>query len=168
MTGTRRCETAVRAAKVGGATILEYFRTGGLGEEKVDGSLVTKADRVAQERISSVVESEFPDEITVGEEGDAESAMPERGTAWVVDPIDGTGKFTRGGPLWCVSVAAGENGEPVAAVNQLPAVGDTYVASSRGINRNGEPVRIGDIVRSVGRQRCCLVTTRPGRTLRRH
>lgn len=140
MVGTTRYDTAVGAAKVGGATALEYFRATQSSEQKSDGSLVTEADRLTQTRISSVIRSEYPHETIVGEEGGSASTVPDKGTAWVVDPIDGTGNFVRGAPQWSVSIAALVDGETIVAVNHLPAIGDTYTATHQGVFLNGGSV----------------------------
>jgi myo-inositol-1(or 4)-monophosphatase len=42
------------------------------------------------------------------------------------------------------SVAVVEGGQPFAAANVAPALGDAYVAGSEGTTRNGEPVSVTD------------------------
>jgi myo-inositol-1(or 4)-monophosphatase len=62
----------------------------------------------------------------------------------VVDPIDGTNNFVRGNRRWATSVAVVADGTPLAAVNVLPALGDTYVGTPDGVTRNGDPVAVSD------------------------
>jgi myo-inositol-1(or 4)-monophosphatase len=66
----------------------------------------------------------------------------ERRRLWVVDPIDGTRDYLRGGPGWCVSVALVEERTPVIGVLDAPARGEHWAAhKGRGAWRNGERLR---------------------------
>lgn len=71
-------------------------------------------------------------------------AVPDEGTAWVVDPIDGTTNFVRGSRVWATAVAYVVDGEPVAAAVDLPAFGDRYAAGDGSVTRNGESVSTAD------------------------
>ena len=52
------------------------------------------------------------------------------GVRWVLDPIDGTVNYLYGLPEWAVSVAAEIDGVTVVGVVvELPALGETYVAT---------------------------------------
>jgi myo-inositol-1(or 4)-monophosphatase len=135
---------AVReAAEEGGAIAADLFRTD-LPVETKGGKTdyVTPADRRAQRRIVEVLDGYDPDAVVVGEENDARREVPEEGFAWVIDPIDGTNNYVRGMRHWSTCVAALEDGEPVAAANALPALGDTYVAGIDSVERNGDPVTV--------------------------
>lgn len=153
----KRVAIAEKAARDGGAVARSWFRE----ELPVDTKggktdVVTRADREAQERIIDVISEAYPDEPIVGEEGDAEKRVPESGFAWVVDPIDGTNNFVRKMPIWTTSVAAVRDGEPIAACNFLPMLGDTYSADSRGSRRNGVPITVND---RQDPDRCTVVPT---------
>jgi myo-inositol-1(or 4)-monophosphatase len=156
----RRAEVAERAARVGGALAMESFRTD-IAVETKEGKtdVVTQADRDAQERAIETIREEFPDDAIVGEEDGVEPGstgrssgqspreevlkeVPEEGPTWVIDPIDGTDNFVRGIPIWGTSVASVIDGEPVAATNAMPAVGDYYVADSEEARLNGEPISV--------------------------
>ncbi|WP_101297666.1 inositol monophosphatase family protein [Halegenticoccus soli] len=140
-----RLSVLLDAARDGGATALDSFRTDVPVETKA-GPLdpVTAADRAAQRRVVERVGESYPDDPVVGEEDDAEKRVPPEGPAWIVDPIDGTNNFVAGNRRWATSVAAVRDGEPVAAVNHLPALGDTYAADDGGTTRNGEAVSVSD------------------------
>ncbi|MEF8789220.1 MAG: inositol monophosphatase [Haloarculaceae archaeon] len=140
-----RAETALRAARAG-ATVAESGFRGALDVERKDGAndVVTAADRDAQRRVVEVVREEYPDDAVVGEEEDALKSVPDDGPTWVVDPIDGTSNYVRGTRTWATSVAAVLDGEPVAAANVAPALGDTYAVGPDGATRNGEPVSVTD------------------------
>ncbi|MFD1515191.1 inositol monophosphatase family protein [Halomarina rubra] len=161
-----RLAVAERAARAGAAVAADGFRDG-LDVETKDGKtdVVTEADRQTQRRVVEVVRETFPDDAIVGEESvahgvagadDEPKAVPEDGPAWVVDPIDGTNNFVRELRTWATSVAAVVDGEAVAAVNVLPALGDTYVAGPNGVTRNGHPVTVND---ETDPEQCAVVPT---------
>jgi histidinol-phosphatase len=52
------------------------------------------------------------------------------GRTWVVDPIDGTKNFLRGGPAWATLIALVERGEPVVGVVSAPEFGRRWWASA--------------------------------------
>lgn len=141
----RRVAVAREAATAGGDVAESLFRTD-LDILTKDGKtdVVTRADREAQQRVVETIESSFPDEVVVGEEDGAPTTVPPDGPAWIVDPIDGTYNYISGVRRWATSVAAVVGGEPVAAANVLPALGDTYVAGPDGVTRNGVPVSVSD------------------------
>lgn len=139
----RRVTVAQRAARAGSEVAMESFRTDIAVETKADETdPVTQADRDAQERVASVLEDVYPDDVIVGEERNARRSVPDRGVAWVIDPIDGTSNYVRGVRMWATSVACVVDGACVAAANVFPALGDTYVASPDGVTRNGVPIRV--------------------------
>jgi myo-inositol-1(or 4)-monophosphatase len=157
----RRADRAARAADTGASVALESFRGDLSVETKADKTdLVTETDRAAQRRTVACIREEFPDDAIVGEEqaehgsagrasgeqgdprADIRKRVPEEGPAWIIDPIDGTSNFVRGLRIWGTSVAAVEDGEPVAAATVLPALGDTYLADGESTTLNGDPVRV--------------------------
>ncbi|WP_162224404.1 inositol monophosphatase family protein [Halorussus amylolyticus] len=140
-----RLAVVQRAAAAGSEVAAAHFRQG-IDVETKSGKtdVVTEADRAAQRRVIEVVTEKFPDDAIVGEEEDERKAVPETGDAWVIDPIDGTNNYIRSIPMWTTSVAAVRDGEPIAAANVCPALGDTYVADSTGTRLGGEPVSVSD------------------------
>jgi histidinol phosphatase-like enzyme (inositol monophosphatase family) len=130
-------ERAVDAAR---AEILPRFRRVGT-ETKADGSPVTEADRAAELAMRRVLQAGDPGAAILGEEFGAEGDAG-RGSAWVIDPIDGTIAFSRGIPLFSTLLARLEDGVPVLGVIDLPALGERTVGwTGGGVRRNGEPVR---------------------------
>jgi myo-inositol-1(or 4)-monophosphatase len=142
---TDRATVAERAARAGGDLALESFRAGIAVDRKSSKTdVVTQADRDSQEEVSAVVAESHPEEPIVGEEGDELKEVPESGPAWVIDPIDGTNNYVRGIRTWVTSVAATSEGEPIAAANAMPALGDTYLADRERATLNGEPIAVSD------------------------
>ncbi|MFB6302362.1 MAG: inositol monophosphatase [Haloferacaceae archaeon] len=140
-----RGDLAVAAARAGAEEALDRFRgeiTVETKENKND--LVTAADRWAQRTVVDRIREAFPDDPIVGEEEDELKEMPETGPAWIIDPIDGTANYARGMRLWTTSVAAVEDGDPVAAASVMPAMGDAYTADRATSRLNGERMSVSD------------------------
>lgn len=141
-----RAAVAERAARAGGRVAHERFRTDVEVERKSGATdVVTEADRAAQRTVIDAVHESFPADTIVGEEEDELKRVPDHGAAWVIDPIDGTNNFVRNIRVWATAVAAVVDGEPVAAANALPALGDTYTADADGTYLDGNPVTVSDV-----------------------
>jgi myo-inositol-1(or 4)-monophosphatase len=124
-----RARVAEAAADAAAAEAADRFRSDLAIETKADaGDFVTDADRAAQRRVVERIRASSPDEPIVAEEVDARKSVPATGTAWVVDPIDGTSNFTRRFPIWATSVACVEDGEAVAAATVMPGLDERVVA----------------------------------------
>ena len=140
-----RLAVAERAATAGSEVAADGFRQGLAVETKAGKTdVVTEADRETQRRVIEVIRETYPDDAIVGEEEDELKDVPDEGAAWVIDPIDGTNNYVRSIPYWTTSVAAVRDGEPVAAVNTAPALGDTYLAGDGDARWNGQSVSISD------------------------
>lgn len=90
------------------------------------GDLVTVADHAAEVALASRLVSALPGSNVVGEEAVAADPTvlelfrrPE--PVWVIDPIDGTRDFARGGPVFDVMVALVVGARPVAGWIYAPA-----------------------------------------------
>ena len=145
MDANDRRSLARRAASAGAVVALQSFRAG-IDVTTKDGKtdVVTQADRDAQSTVKAVIEAEYPADEIVGEEADERKTVPDEGSAWVIDPIDGTNNYVRGVREWGTSVAAVVDGDPVAAATVLPAIGDTYVAGPDEVTRNGEAIAVSE------------------------
>ena len=109
---------------------------------------MTEFDREVQRHVVGMFREDDSDAVIVGEEElpdvETRTSLPESGAAWVVDPIDGTNNFVAGNRIWGCAVAAVEDGDAVAAVNEFPALGDSFAAADDGAMRNGEPCSVSD------------------------
>ncbi|MFL5446108.1 MAG: inositol monophosphatase family protein [Myxococcales bacterium] len=129
---------ARRAVEAAAAASLAWFERGVSVELKSDQTPVTQADRESETAILSVVRETFPDHAFVGEESGAHAGTA--GTRWIVDPLDGTKGFTRGGRFWGALVALEDGRDIVAGAMALPALAETYWAA-KGL---GAWMRIAD------------------------
>lgn len=86
--------------------------------EKADGSLVTQADRWADEQLRGAIGKTFPKHGVLSEE--VEHVVPDNDWCWVIDPVDGTTNFARGLPLWGISLGLLYQGTPVFGYVRIP------------------------------------------------
>jgi myo-inositol-1(or 4)-monophosphatase len=137
-------DVAIEAAKKGGEVLAKYFEMTGLEREvKDDTSFVTKADKEAEAVIVDVIRAAFPDHGILGEEG--ADVNPDARFKWIIDPLDGTSNFVNGIPLFAVSIAVADGGDPVVAVVYNPVTNSLYVAEKgKGATYNGRPARVSD------------------------
>lgn len=109
-------------------------------ERKADGSLVTKADLLAELLIRKWIEARFPEHAIRGEEGKDKKGA---GHTWIIDPIDGTHPFLHEGKGFGISVGLVAENEPKAGVLFFPAEKVTVSASAgKGALLNGAPFRL--------------------------
>ncbi len=104
-------------------------------QRKESGELVTVADEVAERQIGRRLLELLPGSLLVGEEAVArESAVMEalagRDQVWLIDPIDGTGNFAAGKPVFAVMVALVREGRTLAAWIHDPIGARTAVAQA--------------------------------------
>ncbi|MFP8884230.1 inositol monophosphatase family protein [Streptomyces mangrovi] len=89
---------------------------------KASGEEVTDADSEVERRITRVLREHAPGIPVVGEETDREEGDSVPSRCWLLDPIDGTMNFTRGAPLYAVSLGLVDGGEPALGVLHAPAL----------------------------------------------
>jgi len=99
-------------ATIAGEEIVPRFARLGTGDivEKTPGDLVTVADLASEKRFAAALPDLLPGSVVLGEEAVAKDAgllaMLDRDEpVWVVDPLDGTGNFSAGLPIFAVIVA---------------------------------------------------------------
>ncbi len=104
----------------GGRAILRL--RGCLARDKADGSPVTEADLAANAVLEEGLKAAWPQIPVVTEEREADHASGAPAEAFfLLDPLDGTKDYARGGEDFTVNVALIVRGEPVAGVVYAPA-----------------------------------------------
>jgi len=144
MTESGLLETAIAAARAGGAVLLRSWRSLAPGAvvEKQRNDFVTSADRESEAAIIERIRERFPDDAFLGEEGGASGAAGAKRT-WIIDPLDGTSNFVSGFPFWSVSIAARVGNEIVAGVVWDPLRDELYAAErGAGAFRNDDPIHV--------------------------
>jgi 3'(2'), 5'-bisphosphate nucleotidase len=110
------------AAREAGEAILEIVRRGFDVEHKQDSSPVTEADRAAELIILAALAKAAPGVPIIAEEEVAAGRIPAHGdTYFLVDPLDGTKEFVRGGDDYTVNIGLIVNGTPHLGVVFAPA-----------------------------------------------
>lgn len=139
----RELETAIEAAKAAGAIQLDLIGRVGT-REKADRSLVTEADLASEQEILPRLRDHFPQDNILSEE--AGISGPSSGRQWIVDPLDGTTNFSRGLPVFAVSIALWEDDEPAVGVVYIPVLNELFTATRDGdAYLNGHPIHVSSV-----------------------
>ena len=110
------------AAREAGEAILEIVRRGFDVESKTDSSPVTEADRAAELIILAALARAAPGVPVIAEEEVAAGRIPAHGdTYFLVDPLDGTKEFIRGGDDYTVNIGLIRDGVPYLGAVFTPA-----------------------------------------------
>ncbi|WP_420360226.1 inositol monophosphatase family protein [Agrobacterium vitis] len=129
-------------ARKAGELALTHFRSlASLSVEKKGHlDLVTKADRQVEEFLIASLRHAFPHDGVYGEEGG--EIAGDSGRIWVIDPIDGTFNFVRGGQNWAISIGLYEHRRPAFGVIYAP-VRDLMLTGGTAIETrlNGQPMK---------------------------
>jgi 3'(2'), 5'-bisphosphate nucleotidase len=117
-------DALANAAREAGEAILEIVRRGFDVEHKADLSPVTEADRAAELVILAALARIAPGVPVIAEEEVAAGRIPSHdGRFFLVDPLDGTKEFVRGGDDYTVNIGLIEDGTPRLGVVFAPATG---------------------------------------------
>jgi len=139
----KELEIARRITEQAGRLAIENRTRGFESETKPDDSPVTSADRANERLIVQLLEDAFPDDGLLGEEGARREGRS--GRRWIIDPIDGTRSFMRGIPTWAVMLALEADGQVVAGVCNLAALGELYsAAAGLGAYCNGAQIHCSE------------------------
>jgi len=118
------------AAREAGEAILEIVRRGFDVEAKRDSSPVTEADRAAELIILAALARAAPGVPVIAEEEVAAGRIPAHDdTFFLVDPLDGTKEFVRGGEDYTVNIGLIQHGSPKLGVVFAPATGRLHGGS---------------------------------------
>ena len=94
--------------------------------EKAGGEVVTNADRAANVIIIAAVTAAFPSDVIFSEESPDPPGRRDARRVWIVDPMDGTSDFVRGGDSFTVSIGLSILGAAVLGVVCNPVQGRLY------------------------------------------
>jgi 3'(2'), 5'-bisphosphate nucleotidase len=146
------------ACREAGEAIRAVRRRGFAVEQKGDLSPVTEADRAAEAILLSALARHAPGVPVVAEEEVAAGRIPALGEAFfLVDPLDGTREFVRGGNDYTVNIGLVVGGSPVLGLVLAPEQerlwagvvdGDAWVEDASGrrtplrVRSPGEPLTV--------------------------
>ncbi|MEN8213155.1 MAG: inositol monophosphatase [Pseudomonadota bacterium] len=114
---------------------------------KQDGSLVTEADLLLQQRIAGELKEQWPEIAFLGEEMPAseQAALLKQRDAglWVLDPLDGTINFASGVPNFAVSLALLDADGVNLGIIYDPCRDELFSATrGNGAILNGQPLQL--------------------------
>lgn len=137
-------QTAIKAAEEGAKYAMQFFGKKLTVGKKEDDTVFTDVDKETEEIIKKVILSKFPNAKFVGEET---GGIPNKGTFWTIDPIDGTRHFIRNTPLWSVLISLIVDEKPIIGVSNAPCLNEiVYAQKGKGAFLNGKKVKVSDIL----------------------
>ncbi len=162
------------AAQEAGDAILRHVAAEAPRHAKADGSFATDADLEAEQIIIRHLGAAFAEIPIIAEESASTPHEHELRRYFLIDPLDGTRGFAKGGAEYTVNIALIENGRPVAGVIHAPALrlmswavgGQTFLQHPEA----EQPTRLPPTPASTPGTRTALVSTHtPNRErLQRH
>ena len=157
---TALLEALVVAARAAGAEILKLVEKGFEIETKSDQSPVTICDRAAEQVILEFLRQAAPGVPVIAEEEVAAGRIPAHDdTYFLVDPLDGTKEFVRGGDDYTVNIGLIAEGVPKLGVVYQPAVDRLWaglVGQGAFVEADGERREIR--CRELGEQRAAVAS----------
>ncbi|MXV44771.1 3'(2'),5'-bisphosphate nucleotidase CysQ [Saccharibacter sp. 17.LH.SD] len=94
---------------------------------KADSSPVTEADQASEKHILQRLRKACPDIAAIAEEENAAGVQIQPGdTYWLIDPLDGTKGFAKGGDDFAINIGLIHNHRPVLGAVALPAFFQIY------------------------------------------
>lgn len=130
------------------AVAVRYFNAPPSMERKADLSPVTQADRDIEMLIVDAIGATFPEHDIIGEEFGERAAAGAPGQAgrftWIVDPIDGTGSFAIGNPLFGTLIGLLRDDAPWMGVIDMPILRERLTGGPAGALRNGASISTSD------------------------
>ncbi len=109
---------------------------------KADGSPLSSADLASNEALCEVLASS--DIAICSEESPLNYATrKDLERFWLIDPLDGTKGFIRGGDEFCILLALIEGARPILSLIAKPATGETYYAHAFSpLYKDAKPLKI--------------------------
>jgi len=134
---------AVRACRAAGRHQIASFGKTQQVEHKGEIDLVTAVDRESEEKIVRILARAFPSHGILAEERPPSGGA--EGHLWVVDPLDGTTNYSRGFPVFCVSVALAFRGKVLVGAVFNPVLNELFTARRQGgAFLNGQRLRVSE------------------------
>lgn len=103
----------------------KYFRHDDLVmKQKQDASIVTIADKEAEEKARAMINARYPNHDILGEEYTSQHNNSDY--IWIIDPIDGTESFANGNPLFGNLIGVCYHGKPIIGVINIPILNELW------------------------------------------
>lgn len=107
-------------------------------EYKKDHSVVTIADKMIENYLSTFFDKPEDGSYLIGEETSAERdekyiSNALKSTAWIIDPIDGTAPYSNHIPLWGTSIGFMQNGKILEGSIYMPVSGEIFITDKNKV-----------------------------------
>lgn len=139
-------ETAILAARAAGTLVHESIGNDIEVKHKELGmqNLVTEMDHASEVMIKEMIEARHPGSNFLAEESGGDPDLTP--LTWVIDPIDGTVNYAHGIPIYCISIAAVRDGEPIVGVIYNPNTEELFTAiRGGGAYLNGQRLSVSTV-----------------------
>jgi histidinol-phosphatase len=121
-----------------------FARTDLSVQAKPDRSLVTEADTATERALRTAISDAHPTDAVLGEEEGGSTTGSRR--RWILDPLDHTGNYARGVPVFATLIALEEDGEITVGVVSAPAMGRRWwAARGQGAYADGERITVSQV-----------------------
>lgn len=133
-----------------GEILMGYFRSGQFSSRSKGGlDFVTQADEEVDQFLREILLERFPTTKFLTEETAPEDflSLKDVENLWVIDPLDGTGNFSRGHPNFAISIALVSKTVTLLGVVFTPVDQKLYWAQA-DLNTailNDQPIRVSDV-----------------------
>jgi len=144
-------EFIISTAREAGLFLKERLNDNHVVAYKGEINIVTDADHMSEEIITSKIYKKYPSHDILAEE----SAGTNKGSdfKWIIDPLDGTTNYAHGYPVFCVSIALEKEGEVCLGAVYNPILDEMFVAErGKGAFLNDKRISISntsDLSRSL-------------------
>lgn len=114
-------------------------------ETKPDLTPVSEVDLAVEAALRRRLGETRPTHAVMGEEGGDDPGTG-TGRRWVIDPVDGTGNYVRGVPVWATLIALKDRDETLVGVVSAPALARRWWAIlGGGAFADGSPIRVSAV-----------------------
>jgi myo-inositol-1(or 4)-monophosphatase len=129
------------AALEAGKVILKHYNNIGNISFKKPRSIVTKADKLSEQKIMDIIGAKYPDHNFLTEESGL--IRKKSDYTWVIDPIDGTTNYVAGIPQFAVSIGLAKNSKILMGLIYNPVSKDLYFSEEgKGSILNGKKIKV--------------------------
>lgn len=139
-------QTAINAAKEAGEILMKFYGNVSAqqkGEFFDSASILTEADLESKKAILKTIKEKFPEHNIYSEEAGEELKGSE--FTWYIDPLDGTGNFSRNIPLFGTSIGLLKNGKPFLGVLYFPVFNLLiYAEEGKGAFADGKQIKVSN------------------------
>ena len=124
-------KVAEKSLEASSKIIKKYFRKSVDINEKLDGTIVSVADKETETIIRAIISQECPEHGIIGEE--FEDINPNSEFKWILDPIDGTQSFITGKPIFGTLIALYFKDKPILGIIDQPIINERWIGKVSNI-----------------------------------